>query len=79
MDIKVLGPGCSRCEQLEKEVINTLAEMDVAANVHKVKDIKEIMSYKIMQTPALVINDKVKVFGKVPKKDEIKKYIQEEL
>lgn len=79
MDIKVLGPGCSKCEQLEKEVISVVAEMAIEANVKKVKDIKEIMSYNIMQTPALVINDKVKVFGKVPKKDEIKKYIKEEL
>ncbi|MEN6460401.1 MAG: thioredoxin family protein [Syntrophomonas sp.] len=79
MDIKVLGPGCSRCQQLEKDVVNVLADMNVTANVQKVKDIQSIMSYKIMSTPALVINEKVKVFGKVPKKDEIKKYIQEEL
>lgn len=79
LDIKVLGPGCSRCQQLEKDVVNVLADMNVTANVQKVKDIQSIMSYKIMSTPALVINEKVKVFGKVPKKDEIKKYIQEEL
>ncbi|NLN87877.1 MAG: thioredoxin family protein [Syntrophomonadaceae bacterium] len=79
MDIKILGTGCGRCEKLEKEVINALAEMDVAADVKKVKDIREIMSYKIMSTPALVVNGKVKVAGKVPKRQEIKKYIQEEL
>lgn len=79
MDIKVLGPGCARCEQLEKDVRNVLAEMKVAANLEKVKDIQKIMSYNIMQTPALVINEKVKVFGKVPKKEDIKRYIQEEL
>ena len=79
MDIKVLGPGCARCEQLGKDVINVLAEMDIAANVEKVKDVKAIMAYNIMQTPALVINDKVKVFGRVPSKSDIKKYIKEEL
>jgi small redox-active disulfide protein 2 len=79
MEIKVLGPGCSRCEKLEQEVRNALAELNVAANVEKVKDIQQIMSYKIMSTPGLVINDKVKVFGRVPNKDEVKKYIQEEM
>jgi len=79
VEIKVLGPGCSRCESLEKEVINALAELDVAADVKKIKDIQQIMSYKIMSTPGLVINGKVKVTGRVPKRDEIKKYIQEEL
>lgn len=79
MEIKVLGPGCSRCENLEREVINALAELDVAADVKKIKDIQQMMAYKIMSTPALVINDKVKVAGKVPKREEIKKYIQEEL
>jgi small redox-active disulfide protein 2 len=79
MDIKVLGPGCAKCEQLEKEVRNVLAEMDLAANLEKVKDFQKIMSYNIMQTPALVINEKVKVFGKIPKKEDIKRYIEEEL
>jgi len=79
MDIKVLGPGCSRCEQLSKDVNSVLSEMGVAANLEKVKDIQKIMAYNIMQTPALVINEKVKVFGKVPKKEDIKRYIQEEL
>lgn len=79
MEIKVLGPGCLRCESLEKEVRNALAELDVAADIQKVKDIQQIMAYQIMSTPALVINDKVKVAGRVPKKEEIKKYIQEEI
>jgi len=79
MEIKVLGPGCLRCQNLEKEVRNALAELDVAANVEKVKDIQQIMAYKIMSTPGLVINEKVKVTGRVPKKDEIIKYIQEEI
>lgn len=79
MDIKVLGPGCAKCEQLEKDVRSVLAEMDIAANLEKVKEFQKIMSYNIMQTPALVINEKVKVFGKVPKTEDIKRYIEEEL
>lgn len=51
----------------------------MAANVIKVKDIREMMTYKIMATPGLFINEKAKVTGRVPKKDEIKKYIREEL
>lgn len=79
MDIKVLGTGCAKCKKLEKEVYNVLAEMDVAADVEKVEEIDRIMSYKVMMTPALVINDKVKVFGKVPKKNELENYIKEEM
>lgn len=77
MEIKVLGPGCSRCSQLEKEVINTLAEMDLDANVEKVQDIQQIMNYKIMSTPALVINGQVKAAGRVPKREEIKNWLKE--
>ncbi len=79
MEIKVLGTGCAKCKKLEKEVYNALAELDIAADVSKVQDISKIMDYKVMMTPALVINDKVKVSGKVPKKEELQKYIKEEL
>lgn len=79
MDIKVLGTGCARCEQLETEVRTALAEMNIAASLEKVDDIQKILSYNIMQTPALVINEKIKSFGRVPKKEEIKRYIEDEL
>ncbi|MCR4400975.1 MAG: thioredoxin family protein [Syntrophomonadaceae bacterium] len=79
MDIKVLGPGCARCKQLEQQVYNVLAEMDVAANVEKVEDIQKIISYRVMSTPALVVNGKVKVAGSVPPPDRIRKLIEEEL
>ncbi len=79
MKIEVLGTGCAKCKKLEKEVYNTLAEMDVAADVTKVQDIKKIMDYKVMLTPALVINGKVKSSGGVPKAQDLKKYIQEEM
>jgi len=79
MEIKVLGTGCMKCKQLEKDVYYALAELNVTADVEKVEDIQKIMSYKVMSTPALIINGKVKVAGKVPKRDEIKKYINEEV
>lgn len=79
MEIKVLGPGCARCKALESNVMNALAEMGVAADVEKVTDINKITDYGVMMTPGLVINGKVKVFGRVPDKEEIKKWINEEL
>jgi len=79
MKIEVLGTGCAKCERLEKDVYNALAELDIAAEVSKIKDIKKMMDYKVMLTPALVINGKVKASGGVPKIQDLKKYIQEEL
>jgi len=75
MEIKVLGPGCPRCKSLEKKVINSLAEMDVAASVEKVEDIMKIMEYGVMSTPGLVINGKVVYSGGIPSTNEIKKLI----
>jgi len=75
MEIKVLGPGCYNCQQLEKMTINALAELDVAANVDKVTDFKEITKY-VMSTPGLVIDGKVVSQGRVPTKDEIKRWVK---
>jgi small redox-active disulfide protein 2 len=75
MEIKVLGTGCPKCKALEKTVINSLAELDVEANVSKVEDIMEIMEYGVMRTPALVINGKVVLSGYVPDTKEIKNLI----
>jgi len=76
MKIEVLGTGCSRCKQLEKDVYNALAELDIAAEVEKVEDIKTIMGYKVMATPALVIDGKVKVSGRLPRKEELHKLLK---
>jgi small redox-active disulfide protein 2 len=72
MDIKVLGVGCPKCKALEKAVINSLAELDIIANVSKVEDITKMMEYGIMHTPALVINGKVVISGRVPNDRELK-------
>jgi small redox-active disulfide protein 2 len=78
MEIRILGPGCPRCGELEKRTINALAELNVGADVQKVTDIRKIAEYKIFSTPGLVINGKVKSSGRIPSQEEIKRWIQEE-
>ncbi len=79
MDIKVLGSGCHNCQALERETVNALAEMDIAANVEKVTDFMKIAEYGVLATPALVVNGRVKVSGRVPRRDEIKAWLTEEM
>lgn len=79
MEIKVLGPGCARCKAVEQNVLNALAEMGIKAEVEEVTDLNKIADYGIMVTPGLVINDKVKAFGRIPDQIEIKKWLQEEM
>lgn len=78
MEIRILGPGCPRCGEVEKRTINALAELNIGADVQKVTDIKKISEYKIWATPALVINGKVKCSGRIPSLEEIKNWIKEE-
>lgn len=79
MEIRILGPGCPRCHEVEKRTMNALIELDFDADVQKITDIKQIAQYKIYGTPGLVINGKVKCSGQIPSVDEIKKWIQEEM
>lgn len=78
MKIEILGPGCHRCVELERSVKSVVAELNVAADVEKVKDIAKIIEAGIMQTPGLRINGKIKSFGRIPKPEEIKKWVEEE-
>ena len=71
MEIKILGTGCPNCKTLEKIVRKVVAENNIDAKITMVQDIMDIMSYNIMTTPALVINEEVKVKGRVPKPNEI--------
>jgi small redox-active disulfide protein 2 len=77
MDIKVLGPGCPRCGEVEKRVKNALAELNVTAAVEKITDIKKIMEHQIMTTPGLIINGKIRSMGRIPSLGEIKSWIRE--
>ena len=72
MNIKVLGTGCPKCKALEKAVINSLSELHIQADVSKVEDIMEIMQFGVMRTPALVINEKVVLSGRLPNDKELK-------
>jgi len=76
MDIKVLGPGCSKCQQTEKIVREALAEAGVNASVEKVTDIRKIAEYGVFGTPAVVIDGDVKSVGKIPSKDHVKQWIK---
>jgi small redox-active disulfide protein 2 len=75
MEIKVLGTGCPRCKTLEKNTRDAIAEIGIEANITKEEDIMKIMSYGIMHTPALVINEKVVLSGRVPSATEIKEIL----
>jgi small redox-active disulfide protein 2 len=75
MEIKVLGPGCNKCQQTEKVVKEAIAESGISAEVEKVTDMMKIAGYGVFGTPAVVVNGEVKSVGKIPKKDEIKKWL----
>jgi small redox-active disulfide protein 2 len=75
MEIKVLGPGCPRCQETEKNVKEAVTESGLDAQVDKVTDVMEIARYGVFGTPAVVIDGAVKSVGKIPKKEEIKGWI----
>lgn len=75
MEIKVLGPGCQKCANMEKVVKETIQEYGIEATVTKVTDIIDIMSYNVMVVPAMVVNDKVVIKGRVPTKEEVIKVL----
>ena len=75
MDIKVLGPGCPKCQQTEKIVKEALAESGVTASVEKVTDIRKIAEYGVFGTPSVVVDGEVKSVGKIPTKEEAKKWL----
>ena len=75
MEIRVLGTGCPRCKALEQAVINALVETNISADVGKVEDIMKIMEYGVMHTPALAINGKVVISGRIPSNSELKSII----
>lgn len=72
MEIKILGSGCSKCKTLEKLTREVVDQNGIDASISKVEDIMEIMKYGVMATPALVVNGKVMIKGRVPSSEEIK-------
>ena len=75
MEIKVLGPGCPKCQTLENNTKNAVAELGLDAQIGKVTDINEIAYYGVFMTPGLVVDGEVKIVGKVASIDEIKKIL----
>ena len=71
MEIKILGTGCPKCKSLEKLTREVVTKSGIQATIIKVEDITEIMKYHIMSTPALVVNEKVEIKGRVPSASEI--------
>ena len=72
MDIKVLGTGCAKCKSLEKAVREVVESNNLSATITKVEDIVEIMKFNVMTTPALVVDGKIVVKGRVPSNNELK-------
>lgn len=76
MEIQILGTGCAKCKTLEKLTRDAVAEVGADANISKVEDIVEIMKFNVLSTPALVVNGKVEIKGRVPSIDEIKEVLK---
>ena len=76
MVIKILGPGCMNCQKLEALAKKAVDELGIEAEIVKVADYPGIMAYGIMSTPGLVVDEKVKIAGRVPSLDEVKAALQ---
>jgi len=75
MVIKILGSGCAKCNALEAATVAAIKELGLEAAIEHVTDFAKIAQYGVMQTPALVVDEKVKSFGRVLSKDEVKKLL----
>ncbi len=73
--IQVLGPGCPNCERLSKLAQQAAIELCIEFSIEKVTDIQEITGFGVMMTPALVVDGAVKIAGKVPSVEELKKML----
>ena len=76
MEIKVLGPGCPKCNEAEKIVKEALQESEKEAAVEKVTDFQEIAKMGVFSTPAVVLDGEIKCVGKVPDKNEVLAWLQ---
>ncbi len=71
MVIKVLGSGCANCHRLEEVARQAVTQLGIEAEIVKVTDMKDIMSYGVMSTPALVVDEELKLAGRVPTLDQV--------
>jgi len=77
MEIKILGSGCARCKRLEELARDAVRDLGMQANVVHVTDVQAMMAYPIIGTPALVINEELKMSGRLPRKEEIVAWLKE--
>ena len=75
MEIKILGTGCANCKRVESVARQVVEEMDVEATITEVTDMAKIVSYDIVTTPGLVIDDKVVSSGRIPSKAEVTTWV----
>jgi len=75
MNIKILGSGCKNCTKLHENAEAAAKELGLDVEFEKVTDFKDIVSYGVMKTPGLVVDGELKLSGRVPSKDEIKKIL----
>jgi small redox-active disulfide protein 2 len=75
--IKVLGEGCSNCRELTKRIMDVMSELNLPADLEHVTDIKEIARYRVMGSPALIINGKVLAVGSVPSKKQLTEWLKQ--
>ncbi|MBU0483075.1 MAG: TM0996/MTH895 family glutaredoxin-like protein [Proteobacteria bacterium] len=71
MEIKICGPGCAKCHEVERVIQEVVAENGVEATIEKVSDFNEIAKLGVFSTPAVVVDGAIKCVGKVPRKSEI--------
>lgn len=76
MHIKILGSGCPKCNRLEQLTREAVAELGLEASFEHVTEMDRILAYPIMTTPALVVDEQVKVSGRIPSKDELRAWLQ---
>ena len=76
-NIKVLGPGCSKCKTTYNNVLEALKQTGIEADVIKIEDIEEMMKYNVLTTPVLMIDDVVKVKGRIADVKEIKELLNQ--
>lgn len=79
ISVKILGTGCTKCNTLEAKVREIVSQNEIDVTIEKITDINEMINYKIMMTPGLVVNEVVKSVGKIPNDDQIIKWIYGEL
>jgi small redox-active disulfide protein 2 len=77
MNIKILGSGCANCKRLEALVREVAAAQHIEPSIEKVTAVPDIMSYGVMHTPGLVVNDALVASGRMPTKGEIAGWLRE--